>query len=156
MHLSTPAFEDGQHLNPQIAGPGECGGKNISPAVSWSGLPDGTKSVVVTLQDPNGPKGTAVTHWNAYDIPASVTSLAAGAGNMTAENVTVGKNFSGAAAYRGPCPPVGDTPHHYVLTVTATDLAPGALPAGLDTSALDAALNGHTLRGTSIVGIYGR
>jgi phosphatidylethanolamine-binding protein (PEBP) family uncharacterized protein len=54
------------------------------------------------------------------------------------------------------CPPVGDVPHHYVLTVIASDLAPGTLPAGLDRNALLAALKGHALGGQSVIGRYGR
>ncbi len=65
-------------------------------------------------------------------------------------------SVAGVAAYRGMCPPVGDVPHHYVLTVIASDLAPGTLPAGLDRNALLAALKGHALGGQSVIGRYGR
>ncbi|WP_050454469.1 hypothetical protein [Candidatus Burkholderia verschuerenii] len=68
----------------------------------------------------------------------------------------LGQNMTGAAQYRGPCPPVGDVPHHYLLTVTATDLEPGALPPGLDLHSLETRLAGHTLSGSTIVGRYGR
>ena len=156
MTINNAGFVDGHQLPLEYAGAGQCGGKNVSPAMSWSHLPAGARSVVVTLKDPNGPKGTGVTHWLAYNIPSSVTSLPVGASESSPPDITVGQNFSGAVEYRGPCPPVGDTPHHYILTVTATDLAPGALPSGLDNSGLDAALKGHTLSGTSIVALYGR
>jgi Raf kinase inhibitor-like YbhB/YbcL family protein len=156
MSVDSPAFKDGGELPAEFAGPGQCGGKNVSVPISWHGLPATTKSVVVTLKDPDGPKGTGVTHWVAYGIDPSVSSLDAGSAQSSRAGVTVGKNFSGSEQYRGPCPPVGDAPHHYILTVTATDLPVGALPAGLDTAALTAALNGHTLTGSTTIARYGR
>ncbi|VVE87493.1 YbhB/YbcL family Raf kinase inhibitor-like protein [Pandoraea bronchicola] len=156
MSVSSSAFADSGLLPAVHAGLGECGGKNVSPPIEWKNLPQATRSVVVTMKDPDGAKGGGVVHWVAYNIPATVSSLAAGAGNETSQQVTVGKNVSGAMAYRGACPPVGDTPHHYIITVTATDIEPGRLPAGLDANGLSAALAGHTLNGSTIVARYGR
>lgn len=156
MSISSSAFADGGLLPAIHAGLSECGGKNVSPPVEWKNLPQATHSVVVTMKDPDGAKGGGVVHWVAYNIPATVSSLAAGAGNETGRQVTVGKNVSGAMTYRGACPPVGDTPHHYIITVTATDIEPGQLPAGLDANGLSAALAGHTLNGSTIVARYGR
>ncbi len=112
-------------------------------------MPAAAKSVVVTLTDPNGPKGTGVTHWIAYN------DVAPGANGVDA-SATLGRNMTGASQYREPCPPVGDVAHHYLLTVTATDFAPGDLPSGLDFAALQARLAGHTITGSTIVGRYGR
>jgi len=156
MTISSSAFHDGGRLPRQYAGPGECGGKNSNLPVAWQNLPDGTKSVVVTLKDPDGAKGAGVTHWIVYNIPAAVNEIKAGRVEKTTGSMTVGKNSAGAEAYRGACPPPGDTPHHYILSVTATDLAPGSLAAGLDTASLPAALAGHTLNGSTIVATYGR
>ncbi|VVE03874.1 YbhB/YbcL family Raf kinase inhibitor-like protein [Pandoraea terrigena] len=156
MRVSSSAFADGGVLPAIHAGLGECGGKNISPPLAWQYLPQGTRSLVITMKDPDGAKGGGVVHWLAYNIPATVSSLAAGAGNETNEHVTLGKNVSGAMAYRGACPPVGDSPHHYIITVTATDLEPGRLPPGLDANGLTAALAGHTLNGSTLVARYSR
>ncbi|WP_237172097.1 YbhB/YbcL family Raf kinase inhibitor-like protein [Pandoraea norimbergensis] len=156
MSVSSSAFPDNGMLPAAHAGLGECGGQNISPPVEWKQLPQGTRSVVVTMKDPDGAKGGGVVHWLAYNIPATATGLAAGAGNETTAQVTVGKNISGATAYRGACPPVGDAPHHYIISVTATDLEPGRLPPGLDANGLTAALAGHTLNGSTIVARYAR
>lgn len=155
MVASSSAFRDGGRLPLQYAGPGECGGKNINLPVAWRNLPEGSKSVVVTLKDPDGAKGAGVTHWIVYNIPAEVKEIKAGAVQKSVGSMTVGKNMAGAEAYRGACPPLGDTPHHYILTVTATDLAPGSLPAGLDAATLPAALAGHTLNGSTIVATFG-
>ena len=69
---------------------------------------------------------------------------------------TMGPNVAGTPSYRGMCPPAGDRPHHYVMTVIATELAPGSLPAGLGRDALLAALKGRALGGQSVVGLYSR
>ncbi|MFJ2993732.1 YbhB/YbcL family Raf kinase inhibitor-like protein [Pandoraea sp. NPDC087047] len=156
MSVSSGAFADSGLLPAQHAGLGECGGQNVSPPLAWNNLPQATRSVVIRMTDPDGAKGGGVVHWIAYNIPASVTSLPAGAGNASGDHITVGKNISGAEAYRGACPPVGDTPHHYIITVTATDLEPGRLPPGLDAAGLAVALAGHTLNGSTIVARYGR
>jgi Raf kinase inhibitor-like YbhB/YbcL family protein len=154
MSVTTSAFTDGAAIPVHFAGPAACGGDNISPPVAWHNLPAATKSVVVTLTDPNGPKGIGVTHWIAYNIASDLGELKAGAALQPP--ASLGQNMTGAAAYRGPCPPVGDVPHHYLLTVTATDLKPGDLPPGLDFAALQDHLKGHTITGSTIIGRYGR
>ncbi|MCI3206678.1 MULTISPECIES: YbhB/YbcL family Raf kinase inhibitor-like protein [Pandoraea] len=156
MSVSSSAFTDSALLPAIHAGLDACGGENKSPPLEWKNLPQGTRSVVIKMTDPDGAKGGGVVHWIAYNIPASMTSLPAGAGEKTGPNITVGKNITGSEAYRGACPPVGDTPHHYIITVTATDIAPGDLPAGLDANGLAARLAGHTLNGSTIVARYGR
>jgi hypothetical protein len=135
----------------------DCGGKGVSPQVAWSNLPATAKSVAVLIADPDGANGLGVSHWVAYNIAAARGQLKQGDGQTDgAGGVSVGKNFGGTTAYRGMCPPVGDVPHHYVMTVIATDLEPSALPPGLTRDALLAALKGHALGAQSIVGRYGR
>src|SRR5437764_14130202 len=80
-----------------------CTGQNVSPALKWSGAPAGTKSYAVTVYDPDAPTGSGFWHWVVYDIPASVTSLPAGATFGTA-----GLTDFGVKGYNGPCPPPGD------------------------------------------------
>lgn len=69
--------------------------------------------------------------------------------------MTVGRNSRGTLSYRGPCPPAGDNPHHYALTLIATDLPLGTLPEGTDRSGLLQLLQGHALGAQSPVGRYG-
>lgn len=155
MKVSSSAFADNGVIPADHGGLGDCGGKNISIPVAWSQLPAKAKSVAVLVSDPDGAGGLGVSHWVAYNIAAGRGQLRAGDAQPGAD-FTMGPNVSGAAAYRGMCPPVGDWPHHYTVTVVASDLAPGALPAGLGRDALLAALKGHGLGGQSVVGLYSR
>ncbi|MGJ7608606.1 YbhB/YbcL family Raf kinase inhibitor-like protein [Variovorax sp. LT1R20] len=152
MKVTSTAFADNGVIPAEYANVGDCGGKNTSMPVAWTQLPAKTRSVAVLMSDPDGALGLGVSHWVAYNLPAERGQLKA---NETG-GFTVGVNVAGAAAYRGMCPPAGDHPHHYVLTVVASDLAPGALPAGLTRDALLAALKGHALGGQSVVGLYSR
>jgi len=155
IRVTSTAFADNAPIPAEHAGVGDCGGKNVSLPVAWSNLPAKAKSVAVLLSDPDGAAGLGVSHWVAYNIAAERGQLKAGEAQPGAD-FTMGPNVAGATAYRGMCPPVGDRPHHYTLTVVASDLAPGALPAGLNRDALLAALKGHALGGQSVVGLYSR
>ena len=157
MQVSSTSFADGGVISTlHVNDTSNCGGKGVSPQVSWSNLPAGTKSVAVLLADPDGALGLGVSHWVAYNIAADRGQLKQGEGQTDGHGATLGKNVSGATAYRGPCPPVGDVPHHYILSVVATDLEPSALPTGLTRDDLLSALKGHALGGQSVVGRYGR
>lgn len=157
MRVSSTAFSDGGVMPSLYAGEGAaCGGKGLSLPVSWSNLPVGTRSIAILLFDPDGNKGLGVSHWVAYNLASDASHLKQGEGQVDGTEITVGKNISGTAAYRGACPPAGDVPHHYVMTVIASDLAPMSLPKGLNRDELLAALKGHTSGGQSVVGRYGQ
>jgi Raf kinase inhibitor-like YbhB/YbcL family protein len=153
MQVSSTAFADGGTMPTVHAG--ACAGQNMSPPIAWSNLPAGAKSVALFMVDPDGAKGLGVNHWVAYNIPAERGALKQGEGQADGPGITIGKNITGAVGYRGMCPPPGDAPHHYVVTVVATDLAPGTLPPALTREELLAALKGHALGGQSIVGRFG-
>ena len=156
MTVSSSAFSENAVI-PAAHGGGQpdCGGQGVSPPIAWSGLPPGTRSVAIFMFDPDGAMGLGVSHWVAYNIAADRGHLQQGEGQKDGPGITIGKNIAGEAAYRGPCPPPGDVPHHYIVTVVATDLKPGALPAGLTRDELMAALKGHARGGASVVGRYG-
>jgi Raf kinase inhibitor-like YbhB/YbcL family protein len=116
----------------------------------------GTRSFALVMIDPDGGKGLGSVHWVAYGLEPSVTSLAEGEGGSPVKKMTGGTNTAGMTTYRGPCPPVGDQPHHYVIGIYALDLDPGALPPGLTRDALFEAIRGHSLAEASIVGRYAR
>ena len=114
-----------------------CSGANLSPGLEWKNAPAGTKSFVVTVYDPDAPTGSGWWHWVVYDIPATATGLAQGAGSGKAalpEGAKQGRTDFGAPGFGGACPPPGDKPHRYVFTVYALkvatlDVPPDASPA---------------------------
>jgi hypothetical protein len=100
-----------------------CEGGNVSPSLAWKNAPAGTKSFGLTVYDPDAPTGSGWWHWLMFNIPVSVTSLPAGAGDAAAGKTPPGavqsKTDFGKAGYGGPCPPKGDKPHRYIFTVYA-------------------------------------
>ncbi|MFB8175516.1 YbhB/YbcL family Raf kinase inhibitor-like protein [Streptomyces sp. NPDC055966] len=128
-----------------------CDGADISPPLAVTGVPARTASLALVLQDLDAPHGT-FTHWLAWGIGRGTARLAAG---ERPPGATQGRNGFGRAGYGGPCPPRGERPHRYVLTVYATDrrpaLSPDAAPADLQK-----ALTGHTLAEGTLTGRYGR
>ena len=109
-----------------------CTGSNVSPAIQWSNVPAGTKSLALQVQDKNAAAGNGFWHWTVYNIPASASGLPRGAGNATASlpapafggaNDFVDTGATGQNGnYGGPCTPVGDKPHHYVFTLYALSI----------------------------------
>jgi Raf kinase inhibitor-like YbhB/YbcL family protein len=132
-----------------------CGGENISPALTWFGASEKTQSYAITMFDPEGRGGQGVSHWVLYNIPASITFLARGAGAGPNAPYSPGKGQGGWTGYRGSCPPHGDAPHHYTIEVYALDIPP-TLPPNLDRDGLFKAIAGHTLGAAGTVMKYTR
>lgn len=158
--LTSPSFDDNALIDSRHAakgGPRNCDGQNISPPLAWSNAPAGTQSFAIIVHDAVGAHGLGVTHWLGYGIPSDVASFDEGALNDAGGGSFVGgKNRIGTATWFGPCPDVGDVPHHYEFTLIATDLAPDALAPELDRAGLLSALDGHALGATSLVARYAR
>ncbi|MFB9990816.1 YbhB/YbcL family Raf kinase inhibitor-like protein [Deinococcus oregonensis] len=142
----------------QVADGFGCTGGNISPALSWSGVPEGTESLALTLFDPDAPTGSGFWHWVVYNLPARSTSLNAGAGTAGG-TLPAGaaqlKHDGGQAGFLGACPPVGDQPHRYVLTLYALSQRLD-LPNTVSPAYLGFNLNGITLAKASVTAFYGR
>lgn len=159
LSIASATFANGA-AQPTSAAFSGCGGQNVSPQLTWSAGPATTKSYVVTEFDPDAPTGVGFWHWIVFNIPANVTSLAAGFGTTApADGTTFGLTDFGTTGYGGPCPPVGDGPHRYTFTVSATDLTTPI--AGLTGSSTTGAyltfnLNGHVLAQGTYVGTYSR
>jgi Raf kinase inhibitor-like YbhB/YbcL family protein len=159
--LSSTPFKDGTVMPVKVANmnqPGanpnpNCVGQNVSPELTWSGAPDGTKSFALTMVDPEGRGGLGVFHWVAYGIPANVTSFAEGEVSKATDKYVGGKSTQGVGNYSGPCTPPG-SPHHYTFKIISTDLDPKELPPGLTLPELEAKLNGHVKGAAGLVGLF--
>jgi Raf kinase inhibitor-like YbhB/YbcL family protein len=161
--LTSPDIKEGATVaDEQVFKGFGCTGNNVSPALSWSGAPAASKSFAVSIYDPDAPTGSGFWHWVVFNIPSNVTSLPKGAGDakkkLTPKGAIQSRTDFGADGYGGPCPPKGDAPHHYQITVFAVDV--DKLPDAKDHNA-SAALVGfdlhfHTLAKTTLTGVYGR
>jgi Raf kinase inhibitor-like YbhB/YbcL family protein len=125
-----------------------CTGQNISPALAWHGAPASAKSFAITIYDPDAPTGSGWWHWVVYNIPATTTQLAQGAGGAGAKLPAGAKQGStdfGKPGYGGPCPPKGDAPHHYIFTVYALDAPSIDVPETATAAYIGFNLHGHTI-----------
>jgi Raf kinase inhibitor-like YbhB/YbcL family protein len=136
-----------------------CNGENTSPALAWSGEPDGTGGYALTIFDPDA-KPAGFMHWVLLNIPAEAHGIAAGAGDPTINalpnGAMQGENSAGLAAFSGACPPVGSGLHHYEITLYA--LSPGQLdiPAGITGAALTGLLHDKAVATARLTPTYVR
>src|SRR5690242_853906 len=157
--LESASFADGQALaNPQVSGIMGAGGEDVSPQLSWSGFPDGTKSFAVTVYDPCAPTASGFWHWAVADLPADVTSLPAGAGSeggdLPSSALTL-RNDAGITGYVGAAPPPGHGTHRYYVVVHAVDVESLGLPAEASPAYLGFNLSQHTLARGTVLGTFG-
>jgi Raf kinase inhibitor-like YbhB/YbcL family protein len=157
--LSSTTFKDGAMMPARVSnvdrpgGPANCVGQNVSPQLSWSRPPDGTKSLVITVVSPEGHAGLGFTNLVAYGIPASVSALAEGELSKASDKFIGGTNTEKVGTYSGPCV-AANSLFHYTFMVIATTLDPKELPPGLTLAELDAKLEGHVRRAAAIVGSF--
>lgn len=161
LSLTSPDLREGGTIAAaQVDDAAGCTGGNLSPALAWSGAPASTRSFAVSLVDTDAPGAGGFWHWLVLDIPPSVASLPRGAGTPGSRGLPAGArqdgNDWGGSGYGGPCPPLGDRPHHYVLTVSALDVGSLAVPAGASPAQTGAAMRGHTLASARLTAVYGR
>ena len=98
--ITSSSFKDGERLATKMAGNNKqnpnCVGDNVSPALSWSNPPAGTKSYALVMYDPEGRAGLGVVHWVAYGIPGSATGVGAAAATVRAGVGVAGTGTAGA------------------------------------------------------------
>jgi Raf kinase inhibitor-like YbhB/YbcL family protein len=137
--LTSPDIAQGRKIaSAQIFNSFGCAGENVSPALNWSHAPPGTQSFALLVHDPDAPTGSGWWHWVVYNIPATASSLPAGAGDpkmrLLPAGALQGRTDFGTYAYGGPCPPPGKLHHYhfrlYALKVPKLDV-PGEASAAL-------------------------
>ncbi len=137
-----------------------CEGKNQSPEVSWKDLPKNAKSIAVTVYDPDAPTGSGWWHWIIYNIPVTMTGLPQGFGEMGKRKLKGGpiQNMTdfGDVGYGGPCPPQGDSPHHYFLKVFALDVEKLDIPDKASGAMAGFYINQHIVAEAGLTGFYAR
>ncbi len=163
MSLKSGEVSDGATIKGEQVFKGfGCTGGNISPSLSWSGAPTGTKSLAITLYDPDAPTGSGSRHWVVFNIPASTTSIPKNAGDVKAklmpEGVIQSRTDYGIDGWGGPCPPQGDKPHHYIFTVYAVDedKLQFAKDDNVSAAVVGFELHFHSLGKASVTATYGR
>ena len=160
--IKSSTFADGKIMPKKVANSTanaptnpNCVGENVSPQFSWSNVPDGTKSFVFLMIDPEGRAPGGVNHWVAYGIPASVTGFAEGEVSKPSDKYVGGQSLMKLPSYFGPCTPPG-APHHYTFTLIATDLEPTALKEGMTRDEVIKALEGHAKGATGLIGTFSK
>jgi Raf kinase inhibitor-like YbhB/YbcL family protein len=165
--VKSTTFADGKMMPKKVAdnsanraGNKDCVGDNVSPQLSWTGVPDGTNSFILTVVDPQARGGAGFVHLVAYGIPASVSGFTEGELSKPSNKFVGGKNGAGAGFFSGPCAPANTSPHHFVFVLIATDFNPTDLPPGLTAREVQDKLAppgqppAHTKGSTSLVGVF--
>jgi Raf kinase inhibitor-like YbhB/YbcL family protein len=157
--LTSTDIVDGAALSlPQASGIFGAGGSDISPQLAWSGFPAETRSFAITMVDPDAPTGSGFWHWAVVGVPASTTSLAAGAGDPSGSGLPAGaiqlKNDGGLAHYLGAAPPAGHGPHRYFIAVHALDVEELGVPADATPAFLGFTMFSHTLARAELVATF--
>ncbi|GAB4437091.1 MAG: YbhB/YbcL family Raf kinase inhibitor-like protein [Cyanobacteria bacterium J069] len=151
IRLTSAAFSDGQPIPTKYT----CDGENISPPLSWEGVPDAATTLALIAEDPDAPFQTWV-HWVLYDLPTTTTKLPEGL--PTQESVLAGakqgKNDFKKIGYGGPCPPGGKA-HRYQFKLYALG-KPLKTKAIARKNELEAAMKGHVLAIGILTGTYKR
>ncbi len=152
MTLRSAAFAEGAEIPMRHT----CEGADVSPALEWSGVPAGTRSLALVVDDPDAPDPkapkTTWVHWVLYEMPPATAGLAEGVvRDALPAGTRQGVNDWKRTGWRGPCPPIGR--HRYFFKLYALDAALGDL--GNSTKAkLEAAMKGHLLAQAQVMGTY--
>ncbi len=151
MKLHSTAFEEGGPIPAEYT----CDGADVSPPLSWSGAPEGTRAFALICDDPDAPAGTWL-HWTIWNIPGDRTSLPKGVSKAehVLDGARQGRNDFRKIGYGGPCPPPGPA-HRYYFRLYALN-APLDLPAGATRAQLESAMKGHVLATATLMGRYQR
>ncbi len=153
--LQSAAFAGGASIPRRHTGDGE----DLSPPLSWEGLPAATRELAMIVNDPDAPTTEPWVHWVIYKLPATQEGLMEGVPPMTRPKAPLGsiqgRNSWDSLGYQGPAPPKGHGMHRYVFRLYALDRGL-ELPEGLDKAGLLKAMKGHILAQGELMGTYQR
>jgi Raf kinase inhibitor-like YbhB/YbcL family protein len=145
VQIQSDSFENNKMMPAKFT----CDSSNISPGLSFSGIPDGSKSLVLIMDDPDAPGGTWI-HWTVWNIDPSVTKIPE---NSVPGGSVEGKTDFGKPGYGGPCPPSGT--HRYFFKLYALDTVLD-LDASAAANDIEKAMKGHTIDSAELIGLYKR
>jgi Raf kinase inhibitor-like YbhB/YbcL family protein len=152
LKVTSSAFSHGGAIPSRYT----CEGDDVSPPLSWSGVPAGAKSIAIIVDDPDAPDPAkpqrVYVHWVVYDIPAGEGSLSENASKRGMPKGAVqGKNDWGKPEYGGPCPPIGRHRYFFKLYALDTGLTGLTSPTKAD---LERAMKGHVVDSGELMGTY--
>ncbi len=147
--ITSPAFIDGNEIAVEYS----CDGTDLSPELTLSSPPSGTRGFVLIADDPDAPGG-CWTHWVVYDLPASTETLPKG--GPLPDGTKEGQNDFGNIGYGGPCPPKGHGPHRYFFKIYALDIEELQLSPGASKEDVENAISAHILGEARIMGTFER
>jgi Raf kinase inhibitor-like YbhB/YbcL family protein len=158
--LVSPDIGQGKTIaDDQVFNSFGCKGKNLSPALFWSGAPAGTQSFAIMVHDPDAPTGSGFWHWVVYNIPAGTESIPAEAGDVKKKGmpagVVQGRTDFGTFGYGGPCPPPGKV-HHYHFRIFALKVAKLEVPTDATAALIGFNVQANKIAEADLVGLYGR
>ncbi|MFE7416831.1 YbhB/YbcL family Raf kinase inhibitor-like protein [Rhodococcus sp. NPDC057529] len=145
LSISSSAFEHGERMPDAHSK----NGRGVSPLLSWTGVPEGTKSFALVVHDPDAPLIDGFTHWVLYGIPAQTDSVPEGGGTDYVQGV----NSTGAPGWTPAAPPAGHGTHFYYFHLYALD-AELDLPPGLSMAELLREIDPHVINQARVVGTY--
>ncbi|MEU4669423.1 YbhB/YbcL family Raf kinase inhibitor-like protein [Amycolatopsis sp. NPDC023774] len=155
---STDIAEGETLATPHLSGIFGAGGEDRSPQLSWEGFPEDTRSFAITVYDPDAPTASGFWHWAVFNVPASVTELAANAGDANGSGLPEGavtlKGDGGVKQFLGAAPPPGHGPHRYYFVVHALDVDSLEIDGDATPAFLGFNLFGHTLARATIMAVY--
>ncbi|WP_245422013.1 YbhB/YbcL family Raf kinase inhibitor-like protein [Alsobacter soli] len=149
LRLESPAFRPGAAIPRRYT----CDGENVSPALEWSGAPEGALSFAILCDDPDAPGGVW-RHWAVYDLPPTLRRLPEGAGAEGVSRQAV--NDFGHPGYGGPCPPRGHGAHRYRFRLLALSTDILHVPSTASCRMVEQEARKHLLAEAVLEGVYGR
>ena len=150
--LTSSAFQQGGAIPSRFT----CEGTDTSPPLAWSGVPDGTRSLALVVDDPDAPDPAkpkrVYVHWVLHDIPPTADGLPEGVtGAQLPAGTREGRNDWGRTGYGGPCPPIGRHRYFFKLYALDAELADLGTPTKAE---LEAAMRGHVIEQAELMGTY--